>query len=209
MSKRLVVFGLLGFLLWYVWLAPAPLSIEMDPSFDYPVHFDPTLSLDHPPLQRPLDTDPPPLSVGDFQLIPRADFQLEARILGRRNYRYGTEARLSPMDLALGWGPMARDEVLETISIRQSNRFYYWSTPAYPIPRREIERNSANMHLIPAGKDVARELRRAREGGTVRLRGYLVDVERGDGWRWRTSLTRDDTGGGACEIVLVTQARVF
>jgi len=35
------------------------------------------------------------------------------------------------------------------------------------------------------------------------IRGYLVDVTGPRGFAWRTSLTRDDTGAGACEIVYV------
>lgn len=211
MYKRLLIIGLLVFAGWHFWLAPpsAPLSGEIGSMIDSPAWFDPEVSIDVPPLQRPVETGAGPLSVADFQLSPVAEFQLEARVLGRRDYRYGTESQLSPVDLALGWGPMARDDVLQSISIRQSNRFYYWSTKEFPIPRREIEHNSANMHLIPAGKDVLRELNRVREGSTVRLRGYLVDVERSDGWRWRTSTTRTDTGNGACEIVLVTLVSVL
>ncbi len=209
MFKRLLIIGMLGLAAWHFWPAPAPLSGEIGLAVEYPGWFDPAVSIERPPLQGPIETGGAPFSVADFRLIPVADFQLEARVLGRRDYRYGTESQLSPMDLALGWGPMARDEVLRTIDIRQSNRFYYWSTKALPIPRREIERNSANMHLIPAGEAVARELHRARTGKTVRLRGHLVNIERSDGWRWRTSLSRDDTGAGACEIVLVTLAEVF
>ena len=32
-------------------------------------------------------------------------------------------------------------------------------------------------------------------------KGQLVDIDTDSGWRWRTSLSRDDTGGGSCEIV--------
>jgi len=37
----------------------------------------------------------------------------------------------------------------------------------------------------------------------IHLQGFLVDASRGDGWRWRTSMSRDDTGDGACELVYV------
>jgi hypothetical protein len=42
-----------------------------------------------------------------------------------------------------------------------------------------------------------------RAGDQIRLRGYLVRVAASDGWQWRSSLTRDDTGAGACELVLL------
>jgi hypothetical protein len=167
--------------------------------------FSPGLSLHSAPIQRELDWSHGPLVMGEFQLSPLADFQIEARVLGRRDYRTGVEAQLSPMDLALGWGRMADPEVLSSIRISQSGRFYRWRVEEFPIPRREIERSSANMHLIPVDADVARTLGRISRDDHVRLAGYLVNVDRADGWRWRTSLTRDDTGHGACEIVLVTR----
>lgn len=36
----------------------------------------------------------------------------------------------------------------------------------------------------------------------------LVDARRGNGFVWRTSLTRDDTGAGACELVYVEQLSI-
>jgi len=89
------------------------------------------------------------------------------------------------------------------IDISQSGRFYYWQTKAFPIPRREIETHSANMHMIPADAAVAYQLKRVRVGDVVSLDGLLVEADKANGWRWRSSLTRDDTGGGACELVYV------
>ena len=124
-------------------------------------------------------------------------------VLGTEHYRLGREAELSPVDLALGWGPMADDAVLDRIDIRQSGRFFYWRTERFPIPRRDIETHSANMHMIPANAEIDRQLRAVRTGDIVRFRGYLVRIEAADGWQWRSSLTRDDTGNGACELVLL------
>jgi hypothetical protein len=130
-------------------------------------------------------------------------FALEARVLSREDYRRGREAELSPTDLALGWGPMATDDVLEAIEISQSNRWYHWRTRQYPIPRFEIESHSANVHLVPASEQVAEEISQVRRHDRIRLAGQLVDVVADDGWRWRSSRSRTDTGNGACELLLV------
>jgi hypothetical protein len=42
----------------------------------------------------------------------------------------------------------------------------------------------------------------------LRLQGLLVDVDHPSGWRWRTSLSRDDTGGGSCEIVYLQEIEI-
>lgn len=148
--------------------------------------------------------DDAPVAFGDFVLTPLADFELDARVLSREDYAFGTESELSPTDLALGWGRMSDSAVIEQLEIGQSARFYHYRwRDQPPIPPREIVRSSANMHLIPADSTVARDLARVREGEVVSLRGRLVEARRADGWHWRSSLTREDSGAGACELVLV------
>jgi len=51
-------------------------------------------------------------------------------------------------------------------------------------------------------------LMQLREGDVITLKGYLIDVDHDSGWKWRTSMTRSDTGGGACEIVYVESIAV-
>jgi hypothetical protein len=46
-------------------------------------------------------------------------------------------------------------------------------------------------------------LKRIRVGDVVSLEGMLVEADKANGWRWRSSLARDDTGNGACELVYV------
>jgi hypothetical protein len=155
-----------------------------------------------PPAQVDLDHGAQ-LQRGDVTLTTRAHFDITARVLSRKDYSGGADARLIPTDLALGWGRMSDSDVLAKIDISQSGRFYYWHVKEFPIPRREIETSSANMHMIPANEDVKRQLEQVRQGELVRITGFLVDASRADGWRWKTSLTRDDTGAGACELIYV------
>ncbi|WP_027485350.1 hypothetical protein [Rhodanobacter sp. OR87] len=143
------------------------------------------------------------LQRGDVTLTTRAHFDITARVLSRKDYARSTDGELVPLDLALGWGRMSDSAVLDKIDISQSGRFYYWHVEAFPIPRREIETSSANMHMIPADPDVKRQLDQVRPGQLVHLEGFLVDASRPGGWHWNTSLTRDDTGAGACELIYV------
>src|SRR5690606_27814761 len=138
----------------------------------------------------------------------RAYFEMTARVLSREDYSWDAEAALAPTDLALGWGRMSDSAVLARIDISQSGRFYYWRTDSWPIPRDEIEQSSANMHIIPADADVRAALERVRKGQLVHIEGFLVDASRPGGWHWKTSLTRGDTGAGACELVYVESLQV-
>ncbi len=120
-----------------------------------------------------------------------------------------------PLDVALVWGPVADPAVLSHMKFHLSDRYVsYWydaSTPSAVIGR--LPAHVANNHLVPATEEVARDLGRVRIGDLVTLQGKLVDVEIRDASgavaaRMRTSLTRDDVGSGACEIVWVESVEV-
>ena len=145
----------------------------------------------------------PSLRKDDVAFKPLARFAASARVLARADYHWDTLAALVPVDLALGWGRMSDSAVLQDIDISQSGRFYFWRVRRFPIPEREIIESSANMHLIAADRSVGRSIGRTRVGDVIRFDGYLVEIDWPDGSKARSSLTRNDSGSGACEIVWV------
>ena len=171
-----------------------------------PVELGPGVHAPDTPQQQAL-ASPDSFALNGYRITPLAKFTIRAKVLSREDYRFGREADLSPLDLALGWGRMSDETVLRNITISQSGRWYRWRTDDFPIPRREIETHSANMHLIPANDRIEDELDDIDAGQVVELRGLLVRADAEDGWRWVSSLTRDDTGARACELVYVDQVR--
>jgi hypothetical protein len=141
---------------------------------------------------------------GDYSLKPLARFSVEARILHRKVYRYDRESKLAPVDLALGWREMSDQAVLDRLIISQSTRFYWYQYQLPPpIPREQIVSRSTNVHVIPATPAVASFCKSLRKGELVRLEGKLVEAT-GPGMNaWRSSLTRTDSGSGACELMFV------
>ena len=178
------------FTIWFFFIREA--SVELGPGVHAP----------DPPVQNTIRESPSMLQ-GEYVITPIADFQVQAKVLGRKNYSWGREADLSPLDLALGWGQMSDESILEHFNISQSGRWYYWRTDRMVIPRNEIQTSSANMHMIPANDQIADRLDDVKEGEVVKFSGKLVKIEAGDGWRWVSSTSRNDRGNGSCEIVWV------
>ncbi len=160
--------------------------------------------------QQPLQnsTNSSNFNLNGYAITPLESFEIEARVLSTEHYSFDREADLAPVDLALGWGKMSDEAILKDIKISQSNRFYYWHVEEFPIPRREIETHSANMHMIPADSNIEKTLKSIKSGQIVKLNGYLVQANAADGWHWKSSLTREDTGNGACELVYVKELLV-
>ena len=138
-----------------------------------------------------------------YELSNSEPIEMTGRVLSRRDYRTGREAELSPTDFALGWGPLLNREISDQLQVSQSNRWFRWQAQTLPIPKSEITCSAANVHLIPASEAVRRALESVNTGDVVALRGQLVDVTAEDGWRWRSSRSRSDTGAGSCELLLV------
>jgi hypothetical protein len=140
-----------------------------------------------------------------YTLTTRAKFSTTARLLRTERYRTDAGAEISPIDVAIGWGPMSDSALLDQLKLSQSGRFLHWTSSKQPtVPWEVINRSAANMHAIPADGIVLKKLTGARVGDLIEIEGELVDVKRNDGWRWNTSMTRDDQGGGACEVIYVT-----
>ena len=170
-----------------------------------PIRHEPGVLVPEAPIQSP-QSRAQAFKIDDYVVKPQAAFTIRARVLSRERYWLGTEADLSPIDLALGWREMSDQENLDRIRIRQSGRWYFtrYEFPA-PLSDHQIIQNSSNMHMIPADGYVRSRLLDLREGALVTLKGQLVNVEHPSGFKWFTSLSREDTGNGACEIVYVEQ----
>ncbi|MFT3868246.1 MAG: hypothetical protein QM715_07095 [Nibricoccus sp.] len=96
--------------------------------------------------------------------------------------------------------------VINDLKISQSGRWYEysWRNEA-PLEPSQIALQSANTHCIPSDANVERQLLSIRRHDYVDLEGYLVAVDGPDNFTWRSSLSRNDTGGGACELMFITR----
>ena len=187
--QKLVVWMLIAAGIWWLW-----------PEGE--LRHEPGVRLDREPVQETIA----PQVVANFKkytITAVAAYAIEARVLHTKRY-WADGNDLVPYDVAVGWGAMSDQAVLDRLSISQGNRFFFyeWQNPP-PVAVSEIERHAANMHVIAANKEVAKAVKRLRSGEFVAMRGYLVNVGGPDGFYWNTSLRRDDTGNGACEVFYV------
>jgi hypothetical protein len=145
---------------------------------------------------------------GAFTLLPRAAFDVSAKVVAAEHYRLDAGASLAPVDLVLTWGKLPEEPFGSQVSYQQMARYYFWHTSAAGLDLGYIQSHSSNMHMIPADDNVRRALLSVGGGDTVRVRGLLVNASRDDGFTWNSSLSRTDSGPGACELVWVEQIQV-
>jgi hypothetical protein len=153
-----------------------------------------------------IDLDPPPrFEARGYTFIERAKYDITARVLRKEIYHFDGGAGLAPVDLGVGWGPLSDTTLIDQLEFSQMGRFFYWAPRSanFPLPQATLISHLAQMHMIPATPDIEARLKRLRPGQLVTASGYLVDVRSASGFRWNTSLSRTDTGDGACEVFWV------
>jgi hypothetical protein len=157
-------------------------------------------------------TDRPAFEVdtrkGALTLEPRAAFDISARVAADERYRADDGAFLVPVDLVMTWGKLPEEPYKSKVSYGQMARYYFWRAPAADLDLHYVASHSANMHMIPADDNVRRALLAVGGGDLVRVQGLLVNAKRADGFYWNSSLTREDTGPGACELVWVEEIQI-
>jgi hypothetical protein len=189
----LLVFSLLG------WWQSQPADLDLPPGAKAP---------NDPRQSRLRSSDS--FNLKGYQVSPLASFELEAKVLAKKRYRADRGAELAPFDFALGWGVMSDQSVVDALSIRQTNRWYIFRTEnqSFPHPMDLVSRSSANMHMVPSSAFIESKLSKLRVGAIVKFSGKLVSINHSDGFRWTSSLTRDDQGDGACELFYVESISV-
>ena len=171
-----------------------------------PISYPPGVLIAAEPQQTATTSEDSAFDEGQFHFQPLAHFALDARVLHQKIYRYDRGAALVPVDLAVGWGPMSDQAVLDQLEISQSARFFWYQYQRQPpIPSEEIVSHATNLHLIPSNKAVAAQCKSVRTGELIHLSGLLVEATGPEIGTWRSSLSRTDSGNGACELVWVEE----
>lgn len=154
--------------------------------------------------------DEPMFDLAGFQLQKKRAYAITAKVLSVKDYKGEQFGDVMALDMALSWGELAKPEYDDLLRVTQRNRWYYWRAKSDALQSKVIFHNSSNHHLVPASNQVAETLYGANEGEVVVMYGYLVNIHDQEGkLLTETSLSRIDTGAGACEIMYVEEAYVY
>jgi hypothetical protein len=173
------------------------------------------IDISRDPLQTPQPSAEPiikGIKNGHLTLTPVADYRISAVVVGKKAYNGGWESQISPLDLAMVWGKLAEAPYDKYIEYWQNSRWYFFRyKEGSPFDHSYAVTHSGNHHTIPANYNVRKALESIRKNDKVTLEGYLVNVKgtyRGKPVFWNTSLSRNDTGIGSCELFYVFKVRI-
>ena len=149
----------------------------------------------------------------EFVISKLYSYDITALVLSTHNYNgFSVDDKLSPRDFALVWGKLAEINDQHDFHWSQSGRWYHWKMDSWDEANaiggtQVVSYNSANNHIIPADETVRTLIKTVKVGECVHMKGYLVNIDgmKSDGrdFHWHSSTTREDSGGGSCEVFYV------
>jgi hypothetical protein len=182
-----------------------PASIDLDPR------------LADEPVQRPITKPPLRLRYSgvDYRVEPLHEYELHGLVVSFRQHdgesfmhRWSND-HLNMADVCVIWGESAMSGHLGKLRFWngiftcnvQTRDSVAWAT----FDMHEL----ANNHLISADARIRDRVAQVRVGDQIRVRGWLARYGAEGGSLRGTSTTREDTGDGACETILVEELAIL
>lgn len=149
----------------------------------------------------------------DVEITFKYSYILAGRVVDVQPYiPVKIQNKLSPIDIGVTWGFLARDEYHNTVEWSSAGtRFLTFKTsnPELTSDMTRVTQHLSNNHLIPADDEIEKQIKSIKENDFIKVEGYLVNVYHDVGtngyFTWNSSTSRSDNGDGACEIIYVTK----
>lgn len=151
----------------------------------------------------------------DYYIQPLYDYDIYGMVVSYRhhNSKYGLHKlwndNLNVADFCLVWRDNAFKAQFDkldfysgqfTCNVKTSDRQAWESFNMFQL---------SNNHLLTADTSIRDKLKDIKIGDQIRIRGWLSSYRNSKGGSRGTSITRDDSGNGACETIYVNQVDIL
>lgn len=150
----------------------------------------------------------------DIKIEFIAEYSITGRVVSTMSFiGQDIRSKFSPKDIGLAWDVLSDKETdkkvkWSTLKSRFLSYVVYdngWVNEMGGFNR--VTASASNNHLIPANNEIKKLIKLIGKNDYIRIEGYLVNVSYEENGRDRTiptSLSRTDSGNGACEQIYVT-----
>lgn len=150
----------------------------------------------------------------DYRVVPKYDYELTGMVV---SYRYHDGERmlhrlwndhLNVADVCVVWGRNLQGVDLNAFDFHNGQFTCNVRTRSSAQWRRFSMRELSNNHLLSDDPRLREQITDLRVGDIIRVRGWLAwygEAGRGEAAMRGSSLSREDTGNGACETIYVRE----
>lgn len=117
---------------------------------------------------------------------------------------------LNKKDICLIWGQNVKTGAYENVKFQQGEFICFWKAERQDIVFNNNE--ISNNHLLPATDEIYQEFKKAQVSDQVYIKGYLANyhvIGQETNFFRNTSISRNDTGDGSCEVIYVTDFKIL
>lgn len=166
------------------------------------------------PLQK--ETDAQPFSFSylgrPFDVRPLAAYEFWGILVSHNDISsfadiYHDEKAVDTKDVCVAWGEAAANPEISKVKFKSGPFTCYFSYPGDVVFQQQ---HVSNTHFVTDDPLVRATIAGLKVGDQIHARGWLVSYRPADEPNnWRTSsMTRADTGPGACEVMFVKELQV-
>lgn len=173
-----------------------------------------------PPVQ--IETQEPKFTMKKgkitYTITPLYSYELQGLVVSHHDsrawwdiYHRAWQDYLNTKDLLLIWGDNIDSEVYQYMKFSNTSFFGYarFKSNANPELWSKFKNECfSNNHLLPGSEMVKKRIEETQPGDQIYIKGYLAGYE-GPGVKRSSSITRNDTGGGACETIFVKEYKII
>lgn len=154
-----------------------------------------------------------------YEATPHFDYEINGLIVHALNYWFVIDRgeRISPTDVCMIWGDNLKNKVHQSgVRFSQDGRWCYFQN--FDPATFRLDQVS-NNHLLVQDDKLEARIKKILPGDQVKIKGKLVAVKarlvgKGDLYdsremTWSGSTKREDTGKGACEVILVEDMQIL
>jgi hypothetical protein len=170
------------------------------------------------PVQKEI-SDPKPFSATGkdrqkFLIRPLYEYEISGLVVSLHNTQgmfdvvhamWGDTINLK--DLCIVFGETLKSDIYRKIKFSNGSWTCNFSGSVDVFNQFNIY-SVSNNHLLADDIEIAQKLKHVKKGDQVTLKGYLVEYSNTAGFSRGTSVTRTDTGNGACETIFLTDVEI-
>lgn len=152
----------------------------------------------------------------EYAVSPQASYDISGLVVSHNDILswwdiYHDENSVDIKDICLIWGQNADEDIYQNMKFWNESVSCHAQGSILPHGKRFYGPALSNNHLLSADPEVREKIRAVRVGDQIRMRGYLVNYNDAKTPQFvrKSSLTRSDSAGFACEVMYVTELEVL
>ena len=186
---------------------------------DFTDNFDALTELNQEPIQTAVKRAPFTAEYNNefYEIKPKFDYNIYGLVVSYRLHDAEgntmlhdlTKDHLNVADFCVVWGQSANSTLLKDMDFNNGQFTCNYSSKSRTVWDAFNHDQLSNNHLLALDDDIRDQIDDIKIGDQIHIKGWLSHYVNPLGYERGTSITRTDTGNGACETIFVNEINII